>query len=154
MAARINPAKGRPREAYERHGKSTTPENQTWRDMKKRCDNSRRRDHAFYGQRGISVCDRWRHSFTAFLEDMGPRPGPGYSIDRIDSNGNYEPGNCRWATQQEQTKNRRSTIWVEHDGRRFTLKDYCKEVGLPYPTVIYRRTKMGWSLNRSIGRGD
>jgi hypothetical protein len=74
--------------------------------MIERCTNPHDTDWKNYGGRGIAVCDRWRHSFEAFLEDMGEKP-PGHSIDRINNDGNYEPGNCRWATASEQQHNKR-----------------------------------------------
>jgi hypothetical protein len=74
--------------------------------MKARCTNPKSPKFRYYGGRGITVCDRWSTSFEAFLADMGDRP-PGKSIDRINNDGNYEPGNCRWATQSEQVRNRR-----------------------------------------------
>lgn len=75
--------------------------------MKQRCLDVGHKDYARYGAQGIRVCDRWLNSFTAFLEDMGPRPSPAHSIDRINPFGNYEPGNCRWADPKTQRHNRR-----------------------------------------------
>ena len=79
----------------------------TWSGLKQRCLNTRHRDFHRYGGRGVSVCDRWRDSFEAFVEDVGEKPGPDFSLDRVDNNGDYEPGNTRWATRAEQNANKR-----------------------------------------------
>jgi hypothetical protein len=96
----------------EYHGMTDTPEYKTWSAMIRRCELPSHGSYERYGGRGIKVCDRWRNSFITFFEDMGPKPGPEYSIDRIDNNGNYEPSNCRWATKEEQDYNRSTTIDV------------------------------------------
>lgn len=89
------------------HGMSKTSTYKSWKNMKERCYLKTRKDFHLYGGRGIAVCDRWFSSFESFLADMGERPD-GASLDRVDANGNYEPGNCKWATRSEQRLNQRS----------------------------------------------
>ena len=87
--------------------KNVTPEYRSWCHMIQRCRNPKGIDLQNYGDRGISICASWEASFQSFLDDMGPRPSSKHSIDRVNNDGNYEPGNCRWATRSEQMKNRR-----------------------------------------------
>lgn len=111
------------------HGMKGTKTYGAWVDMLQRCTNQRNRNYRNYGARGIFVCDRWR-SFVSFLEDMGEAP-KGRSIDRIDVNGNYEPGNCRWATAAEQALNkqahRKENVGIRSSGKKFVA--YVKDHG-------------------------
>lgn len=86
---------------------SCIPEHKTWHSMRSRCFNPKNAAYHDYGGRGITVCAEWKNSFWTFLEDMGRRPDPSLTLDRINNDGNYEPGNCRWATRLEQSKNKR-----------------------------------------------
>lgn len=90
-----------------KHGWAKTPTYVTWKSMAGRCYDPRNASYPLYGGRGITVCERWRDDFLNFLADMGERPSLDHSIDRIDGDGNYEPGNCRWATRAEQNANRK-----------------------------------------------
>ena len=92
------------------HGLSLTPEYRAWAGIIQRCTNPKQTVYADYGGRGITVCDRWRDSFEAFFQDMGRRPSPEHSIDRRNNDGDYEPGNVRWATKEKQAQNRRRSV--------------------------------------------
>src|SRR5882724_4491981 len=103
------------------HGMSKSPEYRAWSNSNDRCSDPGK-NHKWYGSRGIIVCDRWKYSFENFIADMGARPSPEHSIDRQNNDGNYEPGNCRWATKLEQSNNRRNNIVVKFRGEEMTLK--------------------------------
>jgi hypothetical protein len=115
--------------------------------MRQRCSNPRSDSYANYGGRGIVVCDRWLESFENFLSDMGSRPDD-TTLDRIDSNGNYEPGNCRWATRSVQSTNRRNTPRIEFRGRALGLKEWARELGFHHSTLRERIEK--WGVDRAL----
>lgn len=123
-------------------GRRSTPEYRTWSHMKERCVNPRENRYEDYGGRGIAVCDRWLHSFQYFLADMGPRPSPKHSIDRIDNDGNYEPGNCRWATKAEQAVNARSNVNITASGKTLCAAEWGRRIGIDKGT-LYRRVRTG-----------
>lgn len=131
-----------------KHGNVGTTEHSTWAAMKGRCLNKNSPAYADYGGRGIRVCERWL-DFRNFLEDMGRRPSKAHTIDRIDNDGNYEPGNVRWATHSEQCRNRRSNVLLTHAGRSMCLSDWAIAVGMQRAT-LERRLKKGWSLDDAL----
>lgn len=113
------------------------PEHWAWAGMLGRCYNIKNKDYANYGGRGITVCDRWRHSYVAFLDDVGRKPSNKHSLDRIDNNGSYSPTNCRWATRTVQSRNRRTARAMETEISvlRNHLQQYESLFG-PLPNVI------------------
>jgi hypothetical protein len=111
------------------HNRSGTPEFAVWVGIRSRCNPANAESQPDYAGRGITVCERWSR-FENFIEDMGDRPTVGHSIDRIDVNGNYEPGNCRWATAKEQANNRRDNRIVLVDGERLTIAQAMEKTGL------------------------
>lgn len=126
------------------------PEFKMWMSMRRRCTDHKAPNFPIYGGRGISVCDRWMASFTDFLSDMGARPSSVHQIDRIDVNGNYEPGNCRWVTAKEQGRNRRNNHVVEAFGHRRTISEWAEITGISKVTLRSRLTKYGWSAERAV----
>src|SRR6478736_4809559 len=114
-----------------------------WASMKDRCYNPNNRQFRDYGGRGITVCDRWLSSYHDFISDMGPRPEK-HSIDRIDNNGNYEPGNCRWADKKTQQRNQRRAVFVEIEGKTYRAIELAEEFGLKTDTIV-SRAKNGMS---------
>lgn len=141
------------RKRYERHGLSETPEYIAWACMIHRCHNPQNRRYASYGGRGITVCDRWRSSFLMFLRDVGKRPSEGMTLERVDNNGNYEPLNCRWASQQEQAYNRRDNRIVIIGGLARPISWWSKTAGIR-GTTLSGRLKAGWSPERLLQPPD
>ena len=123
---------------------SRTPEYKTWQNMRTRCFYQKHIDYQNYGARGITVCDRWNNSFDLFILDMGPKPTDGinkWSIDRINNDGNYEPGNCRWVTSSEQRRNTSRNKWITAFGKTMCLGDWAREVGISAITIWHRINK-------------
>jgi hypothetical protein len=131
------------------HGKRHTPEWDCWSAMRQRCFNPKAKAYPDYGARGITVCDRWKDSFENFLADMGPRPGEGYSIERKDNDGNYEPGNCRWAKDIEQEHNKRSNHIISFKGETLPVAVMARKYGL-LPGTLGDRLSYGWSIERAL----
>lgn len=131
------------------HGRSHTPEYTCWQRAKSRCFNERDKHYADYGGRGITMCDRWRDSFEAFLADLGPRPSPKHSIDRKNNDGHYEPDNCRWADPFEQANNTRRNRVVSAAGEQRTVSEW-ERLNRTTPGRIKHRLHSGWSAERAV----
>lgn len=120
-----------------------------WAGMIQRCENPNNSNYHSYGGRGISVCRSWRASFDMFLADMGDRPSLDHSIDRINNNGNYEPGNCRWATSLQQSANSRLVVNMSVESKTLCLAAWSREAGLNKSTLMHRLRK-GSSIEAAI----
>lgn len=122
-----------------------------WRNIKRRCLSESSTFYPDYGGRGITICDRWVNSFENFLTDMGEMPSSKHTIERKDNNGNYEPGNCVWATRKEQANNRRSSVFIEFNGERKTIAQWADHVGIAMKT-LHKRISDGWEFGVAISR--
>lgn len=137
-----------------RHGLRQLPEYKVWAGMKTRCSNPRQRAYADYGGKGIKVCQRWIDSFDAFLQDVGRRPSPIHSLDRIDVRGDYCPENCRWATPHEQSRNTTQNRMITAFGKTQCLLDWSRETGIPRETIKNRMVRHGMSAEAALTPGD
>ena len=133
------------------HGSSGTRLYRIWKGMKERCTYKKHVRYSSYGGRGISVCDEWQNDFQAFYDwSMANGYREELSIDRIDPNGNYTPSNCRWVNIEVQANNKRNNHYIEINGERKTLEDWCKQLNLKHQTVS-KRLNLGWSPEEALG---
>jgi len=134
------------------HGRTATHEHWVWAKMRGRCNCKTNHAYKYYGGRGITICPEW-DSFGAFLSDMGERPSPKHSIDRIDNNGNYTPENCRWATRTEQARNMRTNFNVTYKGETLCASEMAEKYGdknrVTAPILI-GRIKKGWTVDAAF----
>lgn len=116
--------------------------------MLNRCYGPSRRYKRLYQDRGITVCDRWRQSYQSFLSDVGRKPSPKHSLDRIDNDKGYEPGNVRWATQTEQLRNSRQAVQVTFNGRTMCVVEWANEIGIERSALLRRLQK--WGVEKAL----
>lgn len=139
---------------YERHGKCHTKLCQVYYSIRKRCYNKKCKEYKYYGARGIVICTEWLNCFQAFYSwamDNGYKEG--LTIDRINVDGNYEPGNCRWVGRTTQNRNMRKNIYLTYNNRSQIMKDWARELNINYSTIKARHLK-GWSDEECLfGKG-
>lgn len=128
--------------------KNRPPEYEIWRGMIRRCYSPSAHGYGLYGGRGISVCDEWK-SFDNFYLDMGPRLSSELTLDRVDTNGNYCPVNCRWATWKDQNRNKRNNRILHYDGKRMCVHEWAEVVGIN-PITLGSRLDHGWPIERAL----
>lgn len=134
-----------------KHGMFGTRIYKIWDSMYQRCYNSNHAAYKDYGGRGITVCDEWLHNFQAFYEwSMSNGYADNLTIDRINVNGNYEPSNCRWATDIEQHNNTRKNRYIEFNGETHTMAEWARITGIKYATLASRIITKGWSIERAL----
>jgi hypothetical protein len=133
-----------------KHAMKGSQEYRIWGTMKQRCHNPKAAGFPGYGAMGITVCDGWRNDFMAFYRDMGPRPSPNHTLDRITNAGGYEPSNCRWATRKEQQNNRRNSRLIEAFGKRQNARDWAAETGFKASMIYMRVFAHGWTPEAAL----
>lgn len=134
---------GRPKKNYDTQGR----EYRAWSALKSRCQNPNDHHYKNWGGRGIKVCSSWQ-VFENFLADMGECPD-GMTIERKDNNGDYEPGNCVWATMRTQRRNTRQNVFLSHVGKTLTVTDWAELLGVPRG-VLFQRLRHGWTVERTL----
>lgn len=132
-----------------KHGLSAHPVYGRYSHMIDRCHNPESDEYKNYGGRGIYVCERWRKSVENFIHDVGMPPSKIHTIDRINNDGPYEPGNCRWATKTEQNINRRTTRWFSFDGKRMCESEWSKSLGMK-KNGVSSRLRLGWDIEKAL----
>lgn len=125
-----------------RDGRSAEPEYLSWVRMQRRCYEPKYKQYKDYGGRGIRVCDAWRSDYLTFIRDMGRKPTPSHSLDRIDNDGDYEPKNCRWATTTEQSRNRRGVRKIKFKGEARCLSEWAEIIGINRSTLRNRLARL------------
>lgn len=136
------------RRVKENRDKKKHPLYLTWYNMRRRCNNPKNASYAHYGARGIKVCERWQVADN-FYSDMPPRPSKAHSIERKNTNGNYEPGNCIWATATEQSLNRRNNRIIEYKGESKTISEWATHLGIKFIT-LWKRLDRGWPTEQAF----
>lgn len=136
-------------EASRTHGRSGSRLYRVWQAMISRCESPKASGYQNYGGKGIRVCERWRASFVAFMEDMGQPPAPGLTIERKNGKGNYEPNNCRWATRKEQARNISFNRLLTFQGQTKVAAEWAELMGLTR-NQLYGRLRRGWSVERVL----
>lgn len=132
-----------------KHGLSHLPEFKIWVDIRRRCYQPQNKSYANYGGRGIGMSEEWRNSFENFIRDVGRRPSAVHTIDRIDNNKGYEPGNCKWSTREDQGRNKRNNILINWKGEIVCRAELCKRYGAR-PENVDSRLKNGWDLETAL----
>ena len=135
------------------HGLSKTKTHNEWCGMKQRCYNPKSKRYEHYGGRGIQVCDSWKNDFTKFHNDVAKLPHfnePGYTLDRINNDGDYEPMNVRWANDVIQQNNKRTNHRLTYNGETHTIAEWARLTDIPYDRIRHRLNR-GWSVERTLG---
>lgn len=132
-----------------KHGLATIPEYKVWRCMIQRCENPAWQSYPYYGGRGIKVCERW-HDIRKFIKDMGRRPSEKHQLDRMDNNGNYEPGNVRWVTKTEQARNQKNNHRLTYKGETLTVAEWTERLGFPVGVIRKRINDLHWPIEKAL----